>query len=135
MQLAYLVKTDNRANVDQCSLRKQHGSFWESSKGYSILHNVGLPGTARASSRRGIHSTRILNKGTKQTNNDASTCGGFVLTFRPFPHPIGLYPEPLSYPVRALSGVDFEVGRKVMSANAAKVYSIPVSSRLWKKDS
>jgi uncharacterized protein len=43
-----------------------------------------------------------------------------------FPHPTCLYPEPVGYIAEALSGLEPEVRRKVMSTNAAKVYSIPV---------
>ncbi len=43
-----------------------------------------------------------------------------------FPHPTCLYPAALSYPAEGLKGVDHEVLRKLMSSNAAKVYSIPV---------
>jgi predicted TIM-barrel fold metal-dependent hydrolase len=43
-----------------------------------------------------------------------------------FPHPTCLYPEPVDYVAEALSGLNTEVRRKVMSANAANVYSLPV---------
>ncbi len=43
-----------------------------------------------------------------------------------FPHPTCLYPAPLSYPAQALTGIDRDVLRKLMSGNAARVYSIPV---------
>jgi len=43
-----------------------------------------------------------------------------------FPHPTCLYPAPLSYPAQALTGIDHEVLRKLMSSNASRVYSIPV---------
>jgi uncharacterized protein len=43
-----------------------------------------------------------------------------------FPHPTCLYPEPVGYVAQTLAGLEPEVRRKVMSTNAAKVYSIPV---------
>ena len=43
-----------------------------------------------------------------------------------FPHPTCLYPAPLSYPAQVLTGIDHGVLRKLMSGNAARVYSIPV---------
>jgi len=42
-----------------------------------------------------------------------------------FPHPTCLYPAALSYPAEGLAGVNHEMLRKLMSTNAAKVYSIP----------
>jgi uncharacterized protein len=43
-----------------------------------------------------------------------------------FPHPTCLYPAPLSYPAEVLTGIDHGVLNKLMSANAANVYSIPL---------
>ena len=43
-----------------------------------------------------------------------------------FPHPTCLYPEPVDYVAEALVGLNADERRKVMSANAAIVYSLPV---------
>jgi predicted TIM-barrel fold metal-dependent hydrolase len=43
-----------------------------------------------------------------------------------FPHPTCLYPDPLTKVVESLAGVDHEFRNKVLSANAIKVYSLPV---------
>jgi predicted TIM-barrel fold metal-dependent hydrolase len=43
-----------------------------------------------------------------------------------FPHPTCLYPEPVDYVAHTLSDLNTGVRRKIMSANAARVYSLPV---------
>ena len=43
-----------------------------------------------------------------------------------FPHPTCLYPEPIGYVSDTISKLAPDVRRKVMSENAAKLYSIPV---------
>ncbi|MGO9059841.1 MAG: amidohydrolase family protein [Candidatus Binataceae bacterium] len=43
-----------------------------------------------------------------------------------FPHPTCLYPEPVGYVSGALAKLNPDVRRKVMSTNAAKVYSLPI---------
>jgi len=43
-----------------------------------------------------------------------------------FPHPTCLYPEPVDYLTEALGGLKADVRRKVMSTNAAGVYSLPL---------
>jgi len=49
-----------------------------------------------------------------------------VLFETDFPHPTCLYPEPLARSVPTLEGFSPEERRKIMSGNAARVYSIPV---------
>jgi predicted TIM-barrel fold metal-dependent hydrolase len=44
-----------------------------------------------------------------------------------FPHPTCLYPEPVGYIAEALAPLSLEVRRKVMSENAARVYSLPLN--------
>jgi uncharacterized protein len=43
-----------------------------------------------------------------------------------FPHPTCLYPNALDHVASTLEGLSFEDKRKLLSANAARVYSIPV---------
>ena len=43
-----------------------------------------------------------------------------------FPHPTCLYPKALDHAVHTLEGLTFETKRKLLSGNAARVYSIPV---------
>ncbi|HKD67399.1 MAG TPA: amidohydrolase family protein [Candidatus Binataceae bacterium] len=43
-----------------------------------------------------------------------------------FPHPTCLYPNALAHVAHTLEGLSFEDKRKLLSANAARVYSIPV---------
>jgi len=44
-----------------------------------------------------------------------------------FPHPTCLYPEPVGYIANALAELSPDVRRKVMSTNAARVYSLPIN--------
>jgi uncharacterized protein len=43
-----------------------------------------------------------------------------------FPHPTCLYPNALERVAHTLEGLDFDTKRKLLSANASRVYSIPV---------
>jgi len=43
-----------------------------------------------------------------------------------FPHPTCLYPNALEYVAHTMEGLTFEDKRKLLSANASRVYSIPV---------
>jgi predicted TIM-barrel fold metal-dependent hydrolase len=43
-----------------------------------------------------------------------------------FPHPTCLYPNALEHVATTLEGLDFGTKHKLLSANAARVYSIPV---------
>jgi predicted TIM-barrel fold metal-dependent hydrolase len=43
-----------------------------------------------------------------------------------FPHPTCLYPKALEHVADTLKGLDFDTRRKLLSANAARVYSIPL---------
>ncbi len=43
-----------------------------------------------------------------------------------FPHPTCLYPEPLRHAAPGLAALDLECRRKILSGNAAKLYSIPL---------
>jgi uncharacterized protein len=43
-----------------------------------------------------------------------------------FPHPTCLYPNALEHVALTLEGLDFDTKRRLLSANAARVYSIPV---------
>jgi predicted TIM-barrel fold metal-dependent hydrolase len=44
-----------------------------------------------------------------------------------FPHPTCLYPEPLQHAASGLAALDAETRRKILSGNAAKLYSIPLT--------
>jgi predicted TIM-barrel fold metal-dependent hydrolase len=43
-----------------------------------------------------------------------------------FPHPTCLYPDPLSRVAVTLADVDHDFRAKVLSGNAARVYSLPL---------
>jgi hypothetical protein len=42
-----------------------------------------------------------------------------------FPHPTCLYPDPMRHAEHALAGVDDTFRRKVLGANAARIYHLP----------